>query len=125
MCQEDIAIGRSSHASPVTVAVDSAATPLLGASRHRTAILFCPPSAGVVTFCAGRDAAAGEGIMLAATSAPVLLRIGDVGDLVTQRWTAIQTVAGTAATVYETSWPRNAKQEDEFDEPQPPRRRKR
>lgn len=102
MCWEDVRIGLDSVSNPVPLSVGVASAPVLGASVQRTAILFCAPNAGTVTYSPVSTAVLGQGITLSAGQGALQLDIRSYGNGIQSAWSAIASAAATGAMVVET-----------------------
>lgn len=93
MCIEDVRLGRQSIWSENNVPVGIASGNLCAASPNRVALVFSPPLAGTVTISTISPVVSGVGFALNAGGLPLMLNIRDHGQMVTQAWFAIASVA--------------------------------
>jgi hypothetical protein len=94
MCLEDVRIARATTSNRLNTSVTTSIKAIVSHAPNRYAIIFMPPSSGTISINCDSGVAVGEGISIPAGGAPVILKLGDVGDLVRRGFWAIMS-AGT------------------------------
>lgn len=103
MCMQDIQIGRSLTSRYLQVAVPLGGTVILPANPRRVAFTIASRGANLLVFRPQIDGNADiNGMAINTQCPPVVVRIEDVGNMITQTWEAFSFVAGQTIGIIES-----------------------